>query len=92
MDIALTTEQMKHYQEVAKMLSDAYKEAAKDRLWCEVVPVAEKSRKHALGSKEAWVDGFNLSMLVLGQPTYHPNLAGHTAVADMLYQRIVVER
>ena len=91
MDIALTVEQMKHYDDVAKLLSDAYREAAKGRSWCEVVPVAERSRRHALGSKEVWVGGFNLSMLVLGQPTYHPNLAGHTAVAEMLYQRILMK-
>ena len=79
---------MKHYDGVAALLSRAYAEAAKDRSWVEVIAGAERSRGHALGSKEPWVDGFNLSMAVQGRPTYHPNLAGHTAVAEMLHQRI----
>lgn len=74
------------------MLSQAYHDAAKSRsLWVEVVPMAEKSKSHALGSKEPWVDGFNLSMVVHGVPIYHPNLAGHTAVAELLYQRMTEE-
>lgn len=92
MDIALTADQMKHYDNVAGLLSQSYNEAANGRSWAEVVPVAERSRGHALSSKEPWVEGFNLSMLVLGRPTYHPNLAGHTAIAEMLYQLITAER
>lgn len=83
---------MRHYEAVAGLLSQAYHDAAEGRSWAEVVPVAEKSRGHALGAKEAWVDGFDLSMVVRGVPTYHPNLAGHTAVAEMLYQRVIAER
>lgn len=88
MDVALTSEQLKHYDGVAELLSQAYHNAAKGRAWLEVVPVAEASKGHALGSKEPWVDSFNVSMAARGVPTYHPNLAGHTAVAEMLYRRI----
>ena len=88
----MTADQMRHYDAVAGLLSQAYHDAAEGRSWVEVVPVAERSSEHALRSKEAWVDGFNLSMVVRGVPTYHPNPAGHTAVAEMLYQCITSER
>lgn len=88
MDVALTPSQIKHYRAVAELLSQAYRNAAKGRAWVEVVPVAEASKWHALGSKEQWVNGFDLSMVMRGVPTYHPNLDGHRAVAEMLYRRI----
>lgn len=88
--MALTPKQIEHYVTVAGLLSQAYYNAAKARSWVEVLPVAERSKAHALGSKEPWVDGFTLSMVVRGVPTYHPNLAGHTAIAEMLYQRVTM--
>ena len=91
MDVALTADQMRHYDGVASLLSQAYNKAAKGCQWTEVVPVAENSRGHALGSKEPWVDGFNLSLVAHGQPTYHPNAAGHTAIAEMLHQRVIAD-
>lgn len=89
LDVALTTNQMKHYVDVASVLSRAYNESAKDKPWATVVPVGEKSKGHALGSPVPWVDGFNCSMLMRGAPMFHPNLAGHTAIAAMLYDRIM---
>ena len=88
----LTAEQNRHYEEVASLLSQAYQDAAKARTWAELVPVAELSRAHGVGSDEPWVEGFSLSMLWRGQAPYHPNLAGHTAVADILYRQIAAER
>jgi hypothetical protein len=36
-----------------------------------------------------WIRGCSLEMLLHGPAPYHPNVAGHTAVADMLYGQIV---
>lgn len=88
-DIALSPDQMGYYDNVAKLLAQAYIEAAKARHWVETTPVATSSRGHGLGSAEPWVEGFNLSMLTRGPAPYHPNLVGHTAVAEMLYAQIV---
>lgn len=88
LDIALTAEQMKHYADVAVMLSTAYNDAAKSRSFAEIIPVARSSNEHALGSRVPWVEGFNLSMLMRGVAPYHPNLAGHTAIAEMLRERV----
>ena len=88
-DIPLGSEQVQHYDEVAKLLSQAYHDAAEARSWAEVVPMADLSREHALGSAEPWIDGFSLSRLVIGPAPYHPNLAGHTAVAEILHQKVL---
>lgn len=88
LDIALTAEQMKHYVGLAASLSKAYHNAANAGEWAEVVPIATVSQAHALGSREPWVQGFTLSMLTYGPAPYHPNLAGHTAIAEMLKERI----
>ena len=87
-DVPLTSKQMRHYQEVTSLLSDAYSGASKVRAFAEVVPVARASRDHDLGSSVPWVNGFNMSMVLHGPAPYHPNLAGHTAIAEMLYRRI----
>jgi hypothetical protein len=54
--------------------------------WCEYVPIHEVSCVHATGSKEPWVESFGPWMLVNWIAPYHPNLAGHTAVANILYE------
>lgn len=88
-DIPLTADQISHYKRVAQLLRQAYIDAAKACPWAELVDVAEMSSGHALGSKEPWVLGCDRDMIRYGHLTYHPNLAGHTAVADMIYRQVV---
>jgi hypothetical protein len=52
-DLALTAEHIQAFDSVAKLLAQAYVDAAEDRSrWVEVVPVADVSREHGLGSEE----------------------------------------
>ena len=88
-DVALTADQMRHYEGVAGLLGQAYADAAKSRSWAELVDIAEMSKGHALGSPEPWVNGFNLSKMMHGPSPYHPNLPGHTAIAETLYLHIL---
>jgi lysophospholipase L1-like esterase len=81
--IPLSEEKMKHYRGVAENLAQAYCEAAKGRNRVEVVPIAELSQKHALGSNEPWVNGFKDN-----NAPYHPNKEGHRNVAHILYERV----
>ena len=89
-DLPLNADKVKHYDEVAKMLAQAYYDAAQGRSWAEVVPVAEVSRTHALGSEEPWVRGFppDIEKHTNGPSPYHPTLLGHTAVAGIIYAQI----
>ena len=91
-DIALTAKRIKHYEAVADMLAQAYVDAAEARSFSEVVAIAELSRDHGLGSEEPWIRGFSVDMMLYGPATYHPNLAGHTAVAGTLYRQILASR
>lgn len=91
-DLALTANRIKHYDGVANMLAQAYRDAAKARSYIDVVAIAEVSRDHALGSEEPWIRGFSVDMILHGPATYHPNLVGHTAVADILYRQIIASR
>ena len=89
-DISLSLEHVEHFDYIAQLLAEDYVEAARSRTaWVEVVPVAMESREHGIGSPQPWVRGFSMDMLEHGPAPYHPNLAGHTAVAEMLYARIV---
>lgn len=87
-DIAFNQERLEHHRRVASALQNAYFVAAKSRGdWCERVPVHELSLGHALGSKEPWVGGFDLSSVIRRGPILHPNLDGMKAVADLLLAR-----
>ncbi|KAK3717655.1 hypothetical protein LTR37_005722 [Vermiconidia calcicola] len=93
-DIALTAESMKHFDDVAGLLAQAYVDAAEgfnnrgSRSTAEVVPIASTSKAHGLGSQDPWVQGFSMEMLAHGPAPFHPNAAGHEAAAEMLYRRI----
>lgn len=87
-DTPLTADQVQHCDGVANLLSRAYREVAKACYWAEVMPVSDLSREHALGSAKPWVEGFSPDMLVRGPTPYHPNLAAHTAIAEMLQRQI----
>ena len=81
-NIPLRPHELKLYENVAQMLAQTNDQAAQGRSWVEVVPVAELSRGHAVGSHEPWVHGYRSAT------PYHPNLEGHTAVAKMLFERV----
>lgn len=91
-DLPLSAAKLHHYDEnVAKLLAQAYYSAAEHCPWAEVVPVAELSRSHALGSKQPWVRGFppDIEKYLCGPSPYHPTLLGHTAVAEMIYRQML---
>lgn len=86
-DVALSLDSTNHFDKVAALLARANEEvAARFSGWVEVIPVAKASKDHALGSPTPWVNGFSTG--VSGPASYHPNLAGHTAVAELLYEQI----
>lgn len=77
-------ERVDAYRALAEVLKRAYAGAARRREGVVVVPVAEVSESHAVGSREPWVVGFMEGMLLSGGAPYHPNAAGHEAVAEVL--------
>jgi lysophospholipase L1-like esterase len=88
-DVSLDGEQIRHHQDVARMLNEAYRLAAEARPeCCSVIPVAELSEGHDVGSVEPWVEGFGFWMLVRGKAPFHPNEKGMRAVVDVLYQEL----
>jgi len=86
--VSLSAEQIKRHQEVAAMLQEGYQLAAAARPEVEVIPIAELSREHALGSKEPWVEGFSLGVLVARKAPFHPNAEGMRNVARILEERL----
>lgn len=84
----LGREKVEKYRRMADELARAYQEAAAKREGVEVLPVAQMSKGHALGSKEPWMTGFTAKLLLGGGAPYHPNAAGHRAIADELLKRI----
>ncbi|KAK3661308.1 hypothetical protein LTR56_000431 [Elasticomyces elasticus] len=91
-DVPLTAEQVSYYRERARVLNAGYATAAAARPGVDLVPVSKASEGHEVGTADTWMLGFGCLMPYYGQVPYHPNLAGHTAVADMLYERIKASR
>lgn len=88
-DIQFGQDKISHHCEVASRLQKAYAMAAESRTgWCERVPVHRLSLEHALGSRDPWVGGFGLRMLMRRGPVLHPNSTGMNAVANILFSRI----
>ncbi|EST04842.1 SGNH hydrolase-type esterase domain protein [Kalmanozyma brasiliensis GHG001] len=82
-DVGWDQQQIQRYEETAELLQKLYKQAAGDRRGVHVVPLAEVSKKHALGSPEPWVsDGSLLNFYRHG--AYHPNLRGMQAASEIL--------
>ncbi|KAK4542459.1 hypothetical protein LTR36_006711 [Oleoguttula mirabilis] len=87
--IPLTWQQIGYHRRRAVVLDRAYEAAAAARSnFTELVPAAELSQGHEVGTAEPWMLGFRLGMLWKGVAPYHPNVAGHTAVAEELCRRI----
>ena len=75
--------------EQTRLLSKAYNDAASFRGGVEVISMSVSSQEHELGSEAPWVTGFGyLSTLWEGIVPYHPNLAAHESIADVLFERI----
>jgi lysophospholipase L1-like esterase len=82
-DVQLTTAEIQHHREKALTLARGYRLASEARPRCELVPIADHSRDHGLGSQEPWVYSFSWGMLSQGC-VFHPNLQGMQAVAKEL--------
>lgn len=88
-DIPFDQERIDHHSQVASTLQNAFVVATATRSdWCERVPIHELSLKHALGSDEPWVGGFDLTSVMQKGPVLHPNLDGMKAVAGILLETI----
>lgn len=91
-DTPLTKSRIQHYRSIEAVLKAAYGAAASARPGVKLVPISEQSRGHEVGTPEPWVSGFSVDMLIgmmsNGVGPYHPNLAGHEAVAKALYDMI----
>jgi lysophospholipase L1-like esterase len=83
-DGPLNTEQAAAAQQRAAMLQRVYAKAVERQDRCGVLPVAERSMKHGVGSQEPWVTGYNLGMMFGGSTPWHPNALGMEEVAKML--------
>ncbi|KAI4720868.1 SGNH hydrolase [Aureobasidium sp. EXF-10727] len=88
-DVPFDAERLKHHQGVAAKLQSATRTVVEARSeWCKLIPMAELSKDHAIGSAEPWVFGCTAMEQLMGKTWYHPNGEGMKAVADVLYERI----
>lgn len=78
--------------DVGRELDEAYVIAAGEREVAELVPVAELSKGHCLGSEDPWVGGFSPWLVLSGGPVFHPNARGMEAVAKILAEHISSEK
>lgn len=76
-------------QQRAAMLQRVFTKAAdgEDRCW--VLPVAENSLNHGVGSTEPWVTGHGWGLLYGGATPWHPNAMGMQAVAELLHAHLL---
>ncbi|RDW82858.1 hypothetical protein BP6252_03970 [Coleophoma cylindrospora] len=87
-DVPLESAEIKRSQNIANELQKAYALAAEARGGCKVIPAADMSRDHGIGSDEPWVQGFSYRLLLARVAPFHPNLKGMEAVSEMLYQEL----
>jgi len=87
-DVSFDATKIQEFQKIASTLQTAYKLAAEARQGCKVIPVADLSKDHGLGSEEPWVEGFSIGMLWARKAPFHPNARGMEAVADMIYEEL----
>lgn len=82
--VAWSQVQVETYKQTANQLKRIYAQAAEGRENVHIVPLAQASYEHAIGSKHPWVsDGSILNFYRGG--AFHPNLAGMKAAADLIY-------
>lgn len=87
-DVFFDTSKMQDFQNIVSTLQTAYRLAAEARPGCKVIPVAERSQDHGLGSAEPWVEGFGIGMLLARKAPFHPNARGMEAVSGMIYEEL----
>ncbi|CAD0114369.1 unnamed protein product [Aureobasidium uvarum] len=88
-DVPSNAERLKHHRAVAAELQSATSKAVESRAdWCELIPMAELSQGHGIGSAEPWVFGCTAMEQLTGKTWYHPNGEGMKAVANVLYECI----
>lgn len=88
-DVSLSQDRVSHYQKLAEVLHTAYRHAAGARSdFAESVPIATLSGDHGVGSQQPWVDGCSVWMILRGFAPFHPNAAGHEAIADVLCDKL----
>jgi hypothetical protein len=82
--LPLTPEVIDSAREAARQLAAAIARAA-DATGAELVAASEASTHHGVGSAEPWVTGFEMgNPLRSGHIPFHANLAGMTAVTELL--------
>ncbi|KAI0389107.1 SGNH hydrolase-type esterase domain-containing protein [Xylariaceae sp. FL0594] len=88
-DVVFGADRVAHHRHVAARLLDATRKAILGReAWCANVEVAEPSEAHAIGSAEPWIAGFTWKLFYQGG-AYHPKAEGMTAIADLIYKKMV---
>lgn len=81
-ELPLSAARKKHYESVAAGLANANYDAAKGRSWVTVIPVAERSRDHGLGSQRPWITTLD------DAAPFHPDYEAHREISKMLYRQI----
>lgn len=84
LDGPLNAEQAQYTRQRAEMLQRVYTKAAEGQDRSSVLPVAQHSLGHGVGSQEPWVTGHGLGMLLGGSTPWHPNARGMEEVANLL--------
>jgi hypothetical protein len=83
--VSFSASQVESHRRVFNTLLKATQAAATGKDYVRDVPVARLSQGHGLGSREPWVNGNRVSG---GGAIWHPNQAGMTAIAGMIYDMI----
>nr|POF22109.1 lipase 2 [Quercus suber] len=86
--IPISQHQIQRYRDLEAVLIRAYGAAAQARPDVALITMSKLSQNHVVGSTDPWMHGFTLSMFLAGTMPYHPNLAGHEAIANALYEHI----
>ncbi len=84
----LSAADMTNGRAIAARLEQITAEVARDT-GAELFSAAALSRGHDVCSPGAWVNGFARPPAGFGRGSYHPNLAGMTAIAAALEQRLI---
>lgn len=93
LDTSLSKARVEHYREQSTVIAKSWKEAAANFDDVDIIPMSLSSQGHGLGSREPWVTGFGFwDMLLRGVVPYHPNRAGHVAMAEALIRHITQQQ
>jgi hypothetical protein len=88
-DVVFGADRVAHHREVAARLLEATGKAVRGREdWCSTVAVAAPSEEHAIGSTDPWISGFSWKLFYQGG-AYHPRPEGMSAIADLIYEKLV---